>query len=193
MEKFNLEKHWEDFTHDKLAVNCPTNELAIEFLKHLKDTGYGWNSNNTYYETYRDQTCYNYSSSDKYLYFGNTSYFTSEHYSIVEFTGFTKASPKQNPVNTYNKCLTCIAHPYTTTWTLKENDEIIDIQTIESERETYKIFVYGKKVKVILPDGTRGVAKCDDNDEFDINKGKDIAYNRARIKSLSKELKKLIK
>jgi hypothetical protein len=44
-----------------------------------------------------------------------------------------------------------------------------------------------------LDDGTKGVAKCSPEDEFNETKGIKIAYNRAKIKLLQKELNKLIK
>lgn len=46
---------------------------------------------------------------------------------------------------------------------------------------------------VILDDGCKGVAKCSPEDEFDKTKGIKIAYLRAKIKSLQKELKSLTK
>ena len=39
----------------------------------------------------------------------------------------------------------------------------------------------------------KGVAKCDPNDEYDKNKGLRIAYNRAKIKLMQRELKDLTK
>lgn len=46
---------------------------------------------------------------------------------------------------------------------------------------------------VILHDGTKGVAKCNPTDELNYTKGIKIAYTRAKIKLLQKELKKLTK
>jgi hypothetical protein len=44
---------------------------------------------------------------------------------------------------------------------------------------------------VILDDGSRGVAKCSTRDEYNKLTGIKIAYIRAKIKSLEKELKEL--
>jgi hypothetical protein len=45
---------------------------------------------------------------------------------------------------------------------------------------------------VILDDGCKGVAKCSPEDEFNKTTGIKIAYLRAKIKSLQKELKYLL-
>lgn len=46
-------------------------------------------------------------------------------------------------------------------------------------------------VIVFLDDGTKGVAKCHPDDNYDRTTGIRIAYNRAKIKSLQKQLKQL--
>ena len=46
---------------------------------------------------------------------------------------------------------------------------------------------------VILDDGSKGVAKCCPDEEYNKTKGIKIAYIRAKIKSLKKELKTLTK
>jgi len=49
-----------------------------------------------------------------------------------------------------------------------------------------------KATIVILDDGTKGVSKCDPADTYNKTKGIKIAYIRAKIKSLQKELKQLL-
>ena len=51
----------------------------------------------------------------------------------------------------------------------------------------------GKATIVILDDGSKGVAKCCPEDEYNKLTGIKIAYIRAKIKSLQKELKTLAK
>jgi hypothetical protein len=51
----------------------------------------------------------------------------------------------------------------------------------------------GNRTIVILDDGSKGISKCSPDDKYDKLKGIKIAYNRAKIKSLEKELKKLYK
>lgn len=46
---------------------------------------------------------------------------------------------------------------------------------------------------VILNDGSKGVAKCLPEDEYDPDLGYSIAYTKAKIKSLTKQLKKMSK
>jgi len=55
-----------------------------------------------------------------------------------------------------------------------------------------KIIFSNNVIIVILNDGTKGISKCHPNDEYNETKGIKIAYNRAKIKSLKKELKKMI-
>ena len=57
----------------------------------------------------------------------------------------------------------------------------------------YKVHSNGKKVKVKIASGDVGVAICADDDEFDLEKGIKIAKNRATIKKLEKQIKKLSK
>jgi hypothetical protein len=57
------------------------------------------------------------------------------------------------------------------------------IKTIRHDRATI----------VILEDGNKGVAKCLPEDVYDEEKGYEIAYTKAMIKSLSKKLKRLCK
>lgn len=45
----------------------------------------------------------------------------------------------------------------------------------------------------ILDDGCKGVSKCMEEDVYNETKGIKIAYLRAKIKSMNKELKQLIK
>lgn len=65
--------------------------------------------------------------------------------------------------------------------------------TFEDDPIPAKVIQNGPATIVILEDGTRGVSKCLPTDEFDEETGIEIAYVRARIKQLQKELKTLIK
>lgn len=62
---------------------------------------------------------------------------------------------------------------------------------IKSKSE--RVIHSGNRTIVILNDGSKGMAKCSPDDEYDKTKGIKIAYIRAKIKSLNKELKNLIK
>lgn len=57
----------------------------------------------------------------------------------------------------------------------------------------YKVHSNGKKVKVKIASGDVGVAICDDSDEFNLEKGIEIARTRAVIKHLEKQVKQLSK
>lgn len=60
------------------------------------------------------------------------------------------------------------------------------------ERKSKMIFS-NNAVICILDDKSKGVSKCCPEDSYDKTKGIKIAYIRAKIKSLQKELKELIK
>lgn len=42
MEKFDINKHWDDFVNNKLVVNCETEKLADEFLKYSHKQSFKW-------------------------------------------------------------------------------------------------------------------------------------------------------
>lgn len=70
------------------------------------------------------------------------------------------------------------------------------INSNENKVETYedcKVIRNDKVTVVILSDGTKGVSKCLPEDSYDEEKGFEIAYTKAQIKSLTKKLKKLSK
>lgn len=75
-------------------------------------------------------------------------------------------------------------------------------KTVDGVEETFsftkrelkeRIIHSGNRTVCILDDGSKGVAKCDKEDNYDETKGIKIAYTRAKIKSLEKQLKELTK
>lgn len=56
-----------------------------------------------------------------------------------------------------------------------------------------KVIINGRVTVVILDDGSKGRAKCNPEDVFNELIGIKIAYTRAKIKSLKKQLKQLTK
>lgn len=101
MKKFN----WNEFKNkdNKIAVNCKTEEEAIDFCKQMYKHGMEWASGDSYlsythYGVYRDKTCYGgdggYQSYD---------YFEKYKYKILEWSDcmdkeFTKADLKDGMV-----------------------------------------------------------------------------------------------
>jgi len=63
--------------------------------------------------------------------------------------------------------------------------------TIKEKKE--RIIHSNNRTIVILNDGTKGIAKCMPTDTYDKLKGVKIAYLRAKIESLQKELQELCK
>ena len=67
------------------------------------------------------------------------------------------------------------------------------VSSFRIRQKKEKVIHNGNATIVILDDESKGVAKCDDIDEYDKVKGIKIAYIRAKMKSLQKELNKLVK
>jgi len=91
-----------------------------------------------------------------------------------------------------NKVYTYEMIPHKINWKITHNGEIVN-QTIDSGNESYKLIINDNTTIVILDDGCKGVAKCMESDEYDMDKGIDIAYTKAIIKSSQKKLKMLVK
>jgi len=95
----------------------------------------------------------------------------------------------QKPIN---KVYTYEMIPHKINWKITYNGEIVN-QTIDSGNESYKLITNGNTTIIILDDGCKGVAKCLPSDEYDLDRGVDIAYTKAMIKSYQKKLKRLVK
>jgi len=100
-----------------------------------------------------------------------------------------KSEVKQKPSN---QVYTYEMIPHKINWKITHNGEIIN-QTIDSGTKSYKLITNGNITIVILDDGCKGIAKCLPSDEYDLDKGVDIAYTKAMIKSYQKKLKGLVK
>ena len=103
-----------------------------------------------------------------------------------------KKVQKQEIQKSTNKVYTYEMIPHKINWKIKHNNEVID-QIIDSGSESYKLIINGNTTIVILDDGCKGIAKCMESDEYDMDKGIDIAYTKAIIKSSQKKLKELVK
>jgi hypothetical protein len=91
-----------------------------------------------------------------------------------------------------NKVYTYTALPFKVNWEITHNGEVTH-ETVDSEKIFYKVITNGSTTIVILDDESKGIAKCLPNDEYDINKGVEIASTKALIKHYQKKLKKLVK
>ena len=54
-----------------------------------------------------------------------------------------------------------------------------------------KVYSADKYVIVVMADGSKGTAKCEESDTFSFKNGLHIAFNRAMIDHIKKETKKL--
>lgn len=71
--------------------------------------------------------------------------------------------------------------------------EVIKDSSFRTTPKHEKVIHNENATIVILDDGSKGVARCCPEDTYDKVKGIKIAYLRAKIKSLNKELKQLVK
>jgi len=71
--------------------------------------------------------------------------------------------------------------------------DVIKDSSFRTSAKHEKVIQNNNATIVILEDGSKGVSKCLPIDTYNETKGIKIAYIRAKIKSLNKELKELIK
>ena len=71
--------------------------------------------------------------------------------------------------------------------------EICSIQTVNHQKDSYKVIYNGRVTIVILSDGSKGVSKCNPLDKWDIQTGHDIAWHRAMINQYKKHIDNLCK
>jgi hypothetical protein len=84
--------------------------------------------------------------------------------------------------------------PYIGVWkAISNKDNKVDVLTTNVDKFSCKVIYNGNTTIVILEDGSKGISKCLPCDTYDRDKGRDIAYNRATIKSYEKKLKALCK
>jgi hypothetical protein len=70
---------------------------------------------------------------------------------------------------------------------------VLDTPISLNPGEEYKVIYSGNTTVVIMKDGSKGVSKCDPKDSYNPQIGLQIAYNRAKIESLIKSTKELVK
>jgi len=71
------------------------------------------------------------------------------------------------------------------------NAELISTQSNHRDGRIYTVIYRGLTAIVILDDGSKGIARCNPKDKYSKQTGYDIAFYRAQIKSIEKELDKL--
>lgn len=97
---------------------------------------------------------------------------------------------KETPINA---TIVCELQPISYTWIVKLNNEILDIQSYNNKTSNFKAIFNDYATVVILEDGGKGAAKLNPTDKFDIDKGLQIAYKRAMLNQLEKEIIELTK
>ena len=81
--------------------------------------------------------------------------------------------------------------PFVINFKVTDKNKNVTYQTVDTDDASYKIIINGTTTIVILKDGCKGISKCLPDDIYDREKGIDIAYRKALIKSYQKELKEL--
>lgn len=71
---------------------------------------------------------------------------------------------------------------------VEKKEEEPKVFTGELGEDISRIIQSGKAIVVILESGFKGVAKCNENDEYDFEVGKRIAYLKAKIAEMEDEL-----
>ncbi len=69
--------------------------------------------------------------------------------------------------------------------------DLIQEQHVKGSQNNYKVIYNGDVTIVILEDGSKGIAKRNPSDTYNRQIGHDIAFKRAKIKSLKKEIMRL--
>lgn len=64
------------------------------------------------------------------------------------------------------------------------------IEEIQVDDDVKKVIYSDRVTVVILNSGVKGIAKCLEEDNYDKEKGYRVAYLKAKIKEMSRELKK---
>ena len=105
MKKFN----WDEFKnkHNKIAVNCKTEEEAKDFCRQMHEHGMRWCDDESFlkateYAIHEEKTCYSGSGT-----IGSFAYFIGKGYKILEWSDymqkeFTKSDLKDGMVVEYN-------------------------------------------------------------------------------------------
>jgi hypothetical protein len=99
----------------------------------------------------------------------------------------TEIKPPQSSVYEYEY------EPYSIPATKRIHGSVVDKFEVHDSGVVFKVIQNGRATIVILDDGSKGVSKCCPLDTYDEDKGLDIAWKRAWIKRLQKEVKVLAK
>lgn len=84
--------------------------------------------------------------------------------------------------------------PYTFNSIVKTPEgKIVQEQLVSGGKRSYKVIYNDDVTVVILEDGSKGIAKKNPEDTYDIQVGHDIAHARARIQQAEKQIKEIKK
>jgi len=175
MEKFNLEKHWNDFLNNNIMINCKTRELAKIFLNYCHIQGLKWYSGKSLldkdnWSEYKKGTHYIY---DRDAYGDNDGLLygmSQPEDNLIEFMGFNQdviLSKEESKILSDN-----MYQEY-------KKDKIPTTIT----KETIEVIYHNKETIVLIKaDGRyyKGVASCHYQDIYDKEQGFMVAYQRAR-------------
>ena len=151
-----------------MVVHCDTNDKSDKFLHECVRQGITSRNGNlatklsemeTWYKHMKD-TCYR--MGDGFIEgFCDKEYYTEKGYQITTFDDLFKSKNKEHK-------------------TYKMPDYV--------HKNVLKVIISNPCVVVFLNDGTKGLARCHEEDIFDEELGYDIAYRRAIIKQMKMKL-----
>jgi len=156
------------FIEGKVVINLKTEESAVKFLEMCHGFGIYFsvnssgNSKKTYWDTYKELTCYKCLFLSRSLKYADVKFFEEGKHEIIEFKSFKSTMP--------------IASTTTTTTTQKQKYKL----TVEGKTITLKDKVTNEKAMSI----------CHESDEFDFGFG--VALAKARLEKDEYLIKKLI-
>ena len=91
MSKIKFNKEW--YKDNKIAINCKTNEEAIQLFREFIKIDIRWNKNdnklsihNTYFDDNKDNICYTIEDNFYNLTYQYKDYFLKESYTIINFS-----------------------------------------------------------------------------------------------------------
>jgi hypothetical protein len=76
---------------------------------------------------------------------------------------------------------------------VRKDDKVISVQESNVPAIDYTITYDGLKTTCILADGSKGVVKCMDTDEWEQQIGHDLAFWKARIKFYERKIEERLK
>lgn len=125
-----------NFQEKTIVVHCPTIEEAKAFCSWMHNKGLKWNSrkdylNNTSWDSYKENTCYNRDNNGGF--YCNVNYYRDKGYTIIRFDDCVIDELSKEKGTMYFP-----SEDFINYW--KENDVVIKFETLEDRNNFTKLF-----------------------------------------------------